>query len=214
MPSKKATPGKKRSREESEQRILRAAEDEFSARGFAGARMEHIADRAGLNKALLYRYFESKEGLFSATLERRFERRYQTIDKVPRNLGEALAFWVGQAARDNRLLRLLQREALNEDQPAVHEDLRRRHYRRQVDIIQTLIDDGQMPGELDPDMLVVALTALVSYPAMFPRQTELMCGLDPTTEDFVQRYQTTLRQLSAALGKAAQKTPPSASSQK
>ncbi len=50
-------------------RILEAALKEFAANGLAGARTETIAAAAGVNKALLYYYFESKEKLYAATLE-------------------------------------------------------------------------------------------------------------------------------------------------
>jgi TetR/AcrR family transcriptional regulator len=51
-----------------EQKILSAARLEFSERGFDGARMQAIADHAGVNKALLHYYFRSKEKLFEVTL--------------------------------------------------------------------------------------------------------------------------------------------------
>jgi TetR/AcrR family transcriptional regulator len=54
---------------ETRERILEAALSEFSANGLAGARTEQIAVAAGVNKALLYYYFESKEKLYAATLE-------------------------------------------------------------------------------------------------------------------------------------------------
>jgi len=50
-------------------RILQAATREFSANGLAGARTERIAEAAGVNKALLYYYFRSKETLYAAALE-------------------------------------------------------------------------------------------------------------------------------------------------
>src|SRR5208283_2877045 len=54
---------------ETRSRILDAALTEFAANGLAGARTEQIAAAAGVNKALLYYYFESKEKLYAATLE-------------------------------------------------------------------------------------------------------------------------------------------------
>ena len=54
---------------ETRSRILEAALTEFAASGLAGARTEAIAAAAGVNKALLYYYFESKEKLYAATLE-------------------------------------------------------------------------------------------------------------------------------------------------
>jgi TetR/AcrR family transcriptional regulator len=50
-------------------RILDAAIGEFSENGLAGARTEQIAEAAGVNKALLYYYFKSKQALYRAALE-------------------------------------------------------------------------------------------------------------------------------------------------
>lgn len=47
-----------------EQKILAAAKAVFMEQGMAGARMQDIADRAGINKALLHYYFRSKDKLF------------------------------------------------------------------------------------------------------------------------------------------------------
>ncbi len=47
-----------------ELKILEAAKEEFILKGFDGARMQHIAEKAGINKALLHYYFRSKENLF------------------------------------------------------------------------------------------------------------------------------------------------------
>src|SRR5437879_10091446 len=52
--------------------ILKAALEEFSNEGVAGARTDEIARRAGVNKALLYYYFKDKEGLYGAALEQVF----------------------------------------------------------------------------------------------------------------------------------------------
>jgi TetR/AcrR family transcriptional regulator len=54
---------------ETRRRILEAALREFSAKGLAGARTEQIAAAAGVNKALLYYYWDSKEKLYAAALE-------------------------------------------------------------------------------------------------------------------------------------------------
>lgn len=47
-----------------EQKIVAAAKQVFLEKGMAGARMQDIADRAGINKALVHYYFRSKEKLF------------------------------------------------------------------------------------------------------------------------------------------------------
>ncbi|HSV30617.1 MAG TPA: helix-turn-helix domain-containing protein [Atribacteraceae bacterium] len=51
-----------------EKRILEAAEKCFAEKGFEGSRVEEIAQKAGVNKALLYYYFKSKEELFRETV--------------------------------------------------------------------------------------------------------------------------------------------------
>ena len=50
-------------------RIIAVAREEFARRGFAGARVEQIVRRAGVNKQLLFYYYHSKLGLFHAVLE-------------------------------------------------------------------------------------------------------------------------------------------------
>lgn len=47
-----------------EEKILEAAKKVFVSKGMAGARMQDIADEAGINKALLHYYFRSKDKLF------------------------------------------------------------------------------------------------------------------------------------------------------
>ena len=53
---------------ETEKKILNAAREEFITTGLKGARMQAIADRAGVNKALLHYYFRSKEKLYEEAL--------------------------------------------------------------------------------------------------------------------------------------------------
>ena len=50
-------------------KLLTAARLEFAKHGFAGARVDEIAERAGLNKQLLYHYFGDKDALYLAVLE-------------------------------------------------------------------------------------------------------------------------------------------------
>ena len=54
------------------QEILRAAMDEFSQSGLGGARIDSIAERAGVNKRLIYYYFGAKDDLFLAVLEQTY----------------------------------------------------------------------------------------------------------------------------------------------
>lgn len=56
-------------KKDTEQKIFEAALAEFTEKGFAAARMQEIATRAGINKALLHYYFRSKDRLFEAVFE-------------------------------------------------------------------------------------------------------------------------------------------------
>jgi AcrR family transcriptional regulator len=58
-----------RDAEATRQRILDAAEAEFSAKGLAGARVDVIARGSGANKRMIYYYFGNKENLYVAVLE-------------------------------------------------------------------------------------------------------------------------------------------------
>ena len=68
MPVQNPSTGTERAAE-TRTRILDAALREFAENGLAGARTERIATAAGVNKALLYYYFESKEKLYAAAFE-------------------------------------------------------------------------------------------------------------------------------------------------
>ena len=49
--------------------ILAAATAEITEKGLGGARVDEIAERAGVNKRMIYHYFDDKEGLYLAVLE-------------------------------------------------------------------------------------------------------------------------------------------------
>jgi AcrR family transcriptional regulator len=67
-----------------EEKILEAAKKVFHRKGFEGARMQEIADEAGINKALLHYYFRTKENLFDAVFNAAFHeiftKLFSTVD--------------------------------------------------------------------------------------------------------------------------------------
>ena len=65
-------PLRTRDADRTQQEILRAATTEFAALGLGGARIDNIAERAGINKRLIYYYFASKDELFLAVLEQTY----------------------------------------------------------------------------------------------------------------------------------------------
>lgn len=58
---------------DTEHRIKEAAREVFVQKGYAGARMQDIADLAGINKALLHYYYRSKEKLFNVIFTEIFD---------------------------------------------------------------------------------------------------------------------------------------------
>lgn len=66
--------------EASRRRLLDAATAEFAEHGLAGARVDRIAAAAGVNKAQLYGWFGSKDGLFDAVFN---DQLHRIVDAVP-----------------------------------------------------------------------------------------------------------------------------------
>ena len=65
-----------------ESSILDAAKRIFQHKGMAGARMQEIADEAGINKALLHYYFRSKQLLFEAVFKKAFSMLAPQLNEV------------------------------------------------------------------------------------------------------------------------------------
>lgn len=65
-----------------ESSILNAAKDIFQRKGMDGARMQEIADEAGINKALLHYYYRSKQLLFEAVFKNAFLMLAPQLNKV------------------------------------------------------------------------------------------------------------------------------------
>ena len=70
---------KKYEETDTEQKILKAAAIVFERDGFAGARMQAIADESGMNKALLHYYFRSKELLFKRIFFAKLQTFFQDM---------------------------------------------------------------------------------------------------------------------------------------
>ena len=155
---------------ETRSRILDAALSEFAANGLAGARTEAIASAAGVNKALLYYYFESKEKLYSAALEMvsaRVRDRSMAVFLREASPGERVL----RAALDHFDRILTQREF----QTLMQHEMMRLHKGEEGELLilvkrifaplhamfQSMIREGIASGELiEADWLQIVLTAL------------------------------------------------------
>lgn len=67
-----------------ENQILDVASEEFAAQGYAATNLAVIADKAGISKPLIYNYFASKEGLFTACLDRAGTVLANEIERIAR----------------------------------------------------------------------------------------------------------------------------------
>lgn len=68
--------------QDTEGQILNAAENVFQKKGMDGARMQEIADEAGINKAMLHYYYRSKQLLFEAVFSNAFSLLAPQLNKV------------------------------------------------------------------------------------------------------------------------------------
>jgi TetR/AcrR family transcriptional regulator len=69
MPKRRTNGKRRRNPEATRNKLLVAARREFADSGLAGARVDEIAARAGVNKQLVYHYFGDKDALYLAVLE-------------------------------------------------------------------------------------------------------------------------------------------------
>ena len=147
--------------------LLDAATAVFSEHGFAGARVDEIAARAGVNKALLYAYYGDKEGLYRAVLSSRFAPPVSfslAADADPRReLEEVVRRLFRVLLEDRAFARLLgwhmlsagwsEHEALFESAlpflDAIH------------DLVKRARASGVLRADVDPELFRTAVVALV-----------------------------------------------------
>ena len=158
-------------------RILSAALKEFAAKGFAGARVDPIARRAGINKRMLYHYFGSKEGLFKAVLRRKIAERRAWGETLSGDPAETLPFWFEAACKDADWVRLFEWEALQHRSPKViDEEQRLAAVARGLERIRQRQARGQIAAELDPRHVMLTMRSLTMFPAAFPQLTRMIMG--------------------------------------
>ena len=150
------------SREARREAILDVAQEVFLEEGFSAASMSRIAARLGGSKATLYQYFQSKEDLFTAYVERRGLWRNDRLavllegETAEQALQRAGAAYLGDVLSDRALrgFRLVTAEAGRAP------SLGRRFYeagpRRTVACVADLIAKLQAAGSIDVDDPVAA----------------------------------------------------------
>jgi AcrR family transcriptional regulator len=154
-----------------QERILKAATEEFARYGLGGARVDRIAARAGANKRMLYYYYGNKEDLFLTVLEaryahiRRAELGLHLLDLDPvQGMRRMVEFTWSYYLKHPEFLTLLNSENLH----------RARHLKRSRDIaamhsplialLRDLLRRGERAGKfkkgVDPVQLYISIAAL------------------------------------------------------
>lgn len=187
----------KRGAEQTKARILEATAVEMATSGLDGVRIEAVAARAGCNKALVYRYFQDRETLFVEAFRQQLAGRLAVLERLPDELAPVLHLWVEQTLADRTFVRLLLREAIDyEGENPVEEEARRAYYGRQIEMVRAYQKVGKISADLDPEMLFLALLALISLPALLPQVVYLATGLQSGSAAFLERWRQLLTDLS------------------
>ncbi|MBH0778238.1 TetR/AcrR family transcriptional regulator [Nocardia bovistercoris] len=173
------------------QALIRAARAEFAEYGLAGARVDRIAETAGVNKERIYGLFGSKDKLFDVIL---IESMREFLDVVrplaQTDPGDYVADLFDYHREHPQLLRLLLWEALHRGADAHDIDgWRAAHYVRKSDSARQQFDlDEQAAGRT-----LLALCGLANWTLAVPQTTRLLLG-DPaaadtaTTREFLREF--------------------------
>ncbi|MCX5088274.1 TetR/AcrR family transcriptional regulator [Streptomyces sp. NBC_00365] len=187
------------------QRIMEAALEEFSDKGRAGARVESIAQRAGVSVRMLYVYFGNKDGLYEAVLREHVTQRASALSDVSVPLTDFAPRHYAELRRDETFVRLVMWEGLTTSaaHPPVSEEERSERYAEVLDYLKGRRDAGELDPSLDTEMALLAVIALASFPSAFGQIVHMATGLRPTDPAFVERYEAFLRDFAHRLAPRA-----------
>lgn len=161
-----------------EETIFNAATEEFIDKGFDGARMQEIAQRAGINKALLHYYYRTKEKLFDAIFQKVFKSFMPGIFEVMQS--EASLFYKIEIFVEGYLtliynnphipsfvLHELNRnpERLTGLFGSIMGTVRDKAFNRFSDSINKEIKEGKII-QIEPEQLIVNIIALCIFPVV------------------------------------------------
>lgn len=165
------TTPRKRDSIQTQDRILLAAQAEFARRGYDGARVDAITDRAKVSKNLLYHHFGSKEALYVRVLERTYEtlRRRQgdvplagldPIEAMTRLCESTFQVFIDEPD----IIVMLNTENLHRGKHIAKSPIIRALYNRLSDTIRAILAEGERTGVfrsgVDAIELYVSMSAL------------------------------------------------------
>lgn len=158
----------------SQNRILDAAVVEFAENGFAGARIEAIAERAEINKRMIYQYFGNKDSLYQAVLEKVYCDIWEaeaslSLDQLPpREALVALVRFVWSYYLDHpEFITLLNTENQLKAQFFRKSRVLRDGAANSRPLVQEILQRGEADGtfraDVDPTQLSLTITSVCYY---------------------------------------------------
>lgn len=192
---KTSVPIKQRDSGETQSTILRAAEQIYAEHGLAGARIDAIAAAAGVNKALLYYYFRSKEGLFQAVIGSQLREFGRQVEKVLTAEGPAgpillryVSYHFDFIGTHPHYPRIFQRMMMEEDHTFMR--IVREHSLPLKKMLVSLLERGIKSGELrhlDPAHAVVSIAGLTGHYFNVAPAIRAVTGEDPFSKSNLAR---------------------------
>jgi len=154
--------------------ILAAAVQEFSTKGYSGARVDAIAERAGTNKRMLYHYYGGKDALYVAVLEGAYkkirfaERKLHLSDRDPEEaIRELVRFTWNYFLNNPEFLSLLGSENLHHAKFLKRSgrifDLHSPLVAVISEVLQRGVKAGKFRRRIDPVQLYVTIASLVCF---------------------------------------------------
>ncbi len=163
-------------------RLKESATLEFAERGPDGTTMARIADRAGINKERLYKYFGDKQTLFETVLRDELDDLAAAVTPPEggyEDIGEFAGRTFDYHAAHPHLARLLQWEGLAGDRIA-DETNRTTHYQAKVRAVAAAQRSGILDDDLDPAHLVFMIIGLAAWWLSVPQLASMLTGADPS----------------------------------
>jgi AcrR family transcriptional regulator len=193
----RATPKRMRDPVQTQAKILAAAKAEFSKVGLGGARIESIAEKAGVNKRMIYEYFKGKEELFQAVLEeawtsiRTAESELELDHLAPVDaIRELMKFTWDYYLKHPEFMSLVNSENLHRARHVKKSKRFRELHTGFIDMLQRILDRGVESGDfrsgVDARQLHLTLAA-VGYYYLTNRHTgEVIFGFDFLSKEALQ----------------------------
>ena len=167
--------------------ILKAAEHVYAEHGLAGARTDAIAAAAGVNKALLYYYFKSKEGLYQAVIGSQLREFGKQAEELLAEKGPAgpillryVSFHFDFIGQHPYYPRIFQRMMMEGDRTL--QRIVREHSIPLKKMLVALLARGMRSGEfrrLDPEHALVSIAGLTAHYFNIAPAIRAITGKDP-----------------------------------